>query len=36
MNSYEEIGEATMDFTQGQNGFERALGWRSEIGKYRR
>ena len=36
MNTNEEIGKAMTDFSQGQNGFERAFGWSSEIGKYRR
>jgi len=33
MTSEEGIYEAMMDFTANQNGFERAKGWRSEIGK---
>ena len=36
MNTNDEIGQATMDYSQGRNGFERAQGWRSEIGKRRR
>ena len=33
MNTYEEISKAMTDYSQGQNGFEQAFGWRSEIGK---
>ena len=33
MNTYEEISQAIMDYSEGKNGFERAPGWRSEIGK---
>ncbi len=33
MNTYEEISQAIEDYSQGRNGFERAPGWRSEIGK---
>ena len=33
MNTYDEIRQAIMDYSQGKNGFERAPGWRSEIGK---
>lgn len=36
MNSYDEISAAMEDFSMGKNGFERAPGWRSEIGKSRR
>lgn len=33
MNSQEEVYQAMLDFQSHQNGFERAKGWRSEIGK---
>ena len=33
LNSQEEVYQAMMDFQGHQNGFERAKGWRSEIGK---
>lgn len=33
MTSQREIQEAIRDYQNGQNGFERAPGWRSEIGK---
>lgn len=33
MNTREEISAAMVDFSQGKNGFERAQGWRSDIGK---
>ena len=33
MNSYEEIRNAMVDYAQGQNGFERAREWQSEIGQ---
>ena len=33
MNSYDEISQAITDYSMGQNGFERAPGWKSEIGK---
>ncbi|XP_037104468.1 pirin [Syngnathus acus] len=31
MNTQEEIKQAISDYTNGQNGFERALNWRSKI-----
>ena len=33
MNSYDEISQAITDYSMGQNGFERAPGWKSDIGK---
>lgn len=33
MNSREEIMQAFRDYSEGTNGFERAPGWRSEIGR---
>ena len=33
LNSEEEVYQAMMDFQTQSNGFERAKGWRSEIGK---
>jgi len=33
MNTQQEIMQALTDYQQGQNGFERAPGWRSEIGR---
>jgi len=33
MNSATEIRQAMVDYQSGKNGFERAPGWRSEIGK---
>lgn len=33
MNTYDEIGEAISDYSMGVNGFEKAPGWKSEIGK---
>jgi len=33
MNTQKQIQEAMMDYQQGRNGFERAPGWRSEIGR---
>lgn len=35
MNTYDEIRQATVDYTRKQNGFERAQGWTSEISKHR-
>ena len=32
MNSEAEIYQTFEDFSQGKNGFERAPGWKSEIG----
>ena len=36
MNTREEIQTAFMDFSNGLNGFERAVGWQSEISKNQR
>jgi quercetin 2,3-dioxygenase len=33
LNSQEEVYKAMMDFQTHSNGFERAKGWQSEIGK---
>ena len=33
LNSQEEVYQAMLDFQSHQNGFERAAGWESEIGK---
>ena len=33
MNTQEEIYQAMSDYTHGKNGFERAPGWASKIGK---
>ena len=33
LNDRQGVMEAIMDFQQGRNGFERAPGWRSEIGR---
>jgi redox-sensitive bicupin YhaK (pirin superfamily) len=33
VNTQMEARQAIMDFQMGKNGFERAPGWRSEIGK---
>ncbi|OJD15282.1 hypothetical protein ACJ73_08992 [Blastomyces percursus] len=33
LNSQEQVQQAMMDFRNNSNGFERAKGWRSEIGK---
>ena len=33
MTTKEEIDQAMMDFRTYSNGFERARGWESEIGK---
>jgi hypothetical protein len=33
MNSQEQVQQALLDFRSYSNGFERARGWRSEIGK---
>ena len=33
MNTHEEISQAIRDYSLGQNGFEKAPGWKSEIGK---
>jgi hypothetical protein len=33
MNTEKQTREAIMDFRMGKNGFERAPGWQSEIGK---
>lgn len=33
LNSEEEVYQAMMDFQTQSNGFERAKGWKSEIGK---
>ena len=33
MNTHDEISQAIMDYSMGQNGFEKAPGWKSEIGK---
>lgn len=33
MNTYDEISQAITDYSMGQNGFERAPGWKSDIGK---
>ena len=33
LNSQEGVYQAMMDFQTNSNGFERAKGWRSEIGK---
>ncbi|KKY21493.1 putative pirin [Phaeomoniella chlamydospora] len=33
MNSQEEVYQAFVDFQTASNGFERSLGWQSEIGK---
>lgn len=35
MNSQEEILQTFDDYSSGKNGFERAPGWASEIGKQR-
>lgn len=35
MNSQHQIFEAFSDYSLGKNGFERAQGWESEIGKQR-
>lgn len=32
MNSEDEIYKTFEDYSQGKNGFERAPGWKSEIG----
>ena len=36
MNSDSEITAAIADYSQGRNGFEKAPGWKSEIGRSRR
>lgn len=33
LNSQEEVYQALMDYQTQSNGFERAAGWQSEIGK---
>jgi redox-sensitive bicupin YhaK (pirin superfamily) len=33
LNSQEEVYQAMYDYQTHQNGFERAKGWKSEIGK---
>lgn len=33
LNSQEEVYQAMLDYQSNSNGFERAAGWRSEIGK---
>lgn len=33
LNSQNEVYQAMMDYQTQSNGFERAKGWRSEIGK---
>ena len=33
MNTREQIMDAFRDYQSGRNGFERAIGWRSDIGK---
>ena len=33
MNTKEEVYQAVLDFQSAKNGFERSLGWQSEIGK---
>jgi redox-sensitive bicupin YhaK (pirin superfamily) len=33
MNTQEEVQQALFDFRSYSNGFERARGWQSEIGK---
>jgi len=33
MNSQEEIQKAFLDFQTGRNGFEKAVGWKSDIGQ---
>ena len=33
LNSQEEVYQAMLDYQSHQNGFERAKGWQSEIGK---
>ena len=35
MNSQEEIFRAFEDYSEGKNGFEKALGWTSEISQGR-
>ena len=35
MNTAEQIRETLEDYSRGKNGFERAPGWESEIGKAR-
>ncbi len=35
MNDYSQINDAMTDFSLGENGFERAPGWKSEIGRSR-
>ena len=32
MNTESEINQAMRDYQNGKNGFERAIGWYSEIG----
>lgn len=33
LNSQEEVYQAMLDYQSHSNGFERAAGWKSEIGK---
>jgi hypothetical protein len=33
VNTERQVREAIMDFRTGKNGFEKAPGWTSEIGK---
>jgi hypothetical protein len=35
MNSQQEIEQTFHDYQSGRNGFERAHGWQSKIGKKR-
>ena len=35
MNTADQIRQAIEDYSFGRNGFERAPGWQSEIGKRR-
>lgn len=35
MNTAEQIRQTIQDYSHGKNGFERAPGWESEIGKAR-
>ena len=35
MNTADQIRQAIEDYSLGKNGFERAPGWQSEIGKRR-
>ena len=35
MNTAEQIRQTITDYSNGKNGFERAPGWESEIGKAR-